>query len=882
MSKTTAFHFNRFMRFLLPILFVVFPLALAAQPAEEVRLTVNFTDTPLLEAIQHLEKKFGLIFSFPQAAVTGARVNCQFADAGWVEIEQCLFAANLLTCNLLDDGYVTLRPNAAETEKNWNFCLRIKGQDDTPLPFAPIGITRTGRAVSTDDQGRFSGNLRAAATDTLSIQYLGYAPLRVPLKDAVRGGCPSFTLVPASIELASVLVEEYLTDGVTATPDGRRVNFDPGQTPPLPGFAGTEVYRMLSLLPGVNNAGETAGDLNIRGGSRDQNLVLWDGIPVYTSGHYFGMISNFNAELIDQVSVWRGQAEAAYGGRISGVVKIDTDRTITKKLSAGAELNLLGVNSFVKAPLVRGKSDLHLGYTASLNGLLNAPTYQQYRAQVFQGDAYERILDADESTESFAFQELNGRWQYNFNDRQQLTLSGFAQQDDFSYSLTPSRFISLSESLNTRNAGGSLHYVDDLADGKKLEVQAAITDFSNRGNSQFIERRNQQGDLRSSSMQEASLRASYSFPLGKNGNFNAGFQLQQYLNALEFNFANTLADSLNQLNIRDAKAMATAVFGTWQWAPEGRPWRAELGLRLQHYSPTRQLYPEPRISGSYQLNKQWLLKAGYGENHQFPLEIITFNAQRVSATTPLWTLADGQRTQVLASREGSLGISGQPKGWLFDLEVYHKRVEGLSTLGSTVQNQGFLTGNSRSTGLDLLIKKRWGNLRTWAIYSLSKTEWRFPFPETSRQAETGYFPADNDRRHQLRLVNTWQQGPWSFSLGWRLHTGSRYTAPETVTIRSRPNSDPVIRLRQGPLNGATLPAFHRLDLSAFYDFSPKKPTGWRGRIGFSLLNLYNQDNVLERRYFVRLDPREEPSFKVEQLDKIGLALTPNVMVKIGF
>lgn len=883
MNEETEFHFNRFMRFLLPILFVVLPLALAAQPAEEVRLTANFTNTPLLEAIQHLEKKFGLIFSFPQAAVTGVRANCRFEAAGWAEIDQCLFAANLLTCERLDDGYVTLRPNAAETEQNWNFCLRISGQGDTPLPFAPIGVSRTGRAVSTDDQGQFSGNLRAAATDSLTIQYLGYAPLRLSVKDAVAGGCPTFTLVPASVELAAVLVAEYLTDGITATPDGRRVNFDPQATPPVPGFAGTEVYRMLSLLPGVNNAGETAGDLNIRGGSRDQNLVLWDGIPVYTSGHYFGMISNFNAELIDQVSVWRGQAEAAYGGRVSGVVKIDTDRNVSDRLSAGAELNLLGVNAFVKAPLVKGKSDLHLGYTASLDGLLAAPTYQQYRAQVFQGDAYERILEAENSTEKFAFQEFNGRWQYNLNEHEQLTLSGFMQQDDFSYQLNPSRFVSLAEAVSTRNAGGSLQYTRKWAGKKQLEIQAVMTDFANQGDSRLTERRNEQSDVRMSAIRESSLRVSYDFPAGESSAFKTGFQLQQFDHELGLNFTNTLADTSNRISINDGKAVAAAAFGTYVWAPANSPWRAELGLRLQQYGPTQKVYPEPRISGSYRFSDGWLLKAGYGGNHQFSLEIINLNAQRVSATTPLWTLADGQRTQVLASREGSFGISGQPKGWLFDLEVYHKRVDGLSTIGSTVLNQGFLTGNSRSTGLDLLVKKRWGNLRTWAIYSLSKTEWRFPFPENSREAGTGYFPADNDRRHQLRLVNTWQSGPWSFSLGWRLHSGKRYTVPETITIRTRANGgDPVIRLRQGPLNGATLPVFHRLDLSAFYDFSAKQPSGWHGRIGLSLLNLYNQENLLERRFFLQYNAQADPPVKVEPIDKVGLRLTPNVVVKVGF
>jgi hypothetical protein len=246
-------------------------------------------------------------------------------------------------------------------------------------------------------------------------------------------------------------------------------------------------------------------------------------------------------------------------------------------------------------------------------------------------------------------------------------------------------------------------------------------------------------------------------------------------------------------------------------------------------------------------------------------------------------LADGQRTQVLASKESSFGISGQPKGWLIDLELYQKKVDGLSTFGSTIQNEGFLHGNSRSKGLDLLIKKRWKNFRTWAIYSLSKTEWRFPFPESPTSPKQGYFPADNDRRHQLRIVNTYQHQNWSFSLGWRIHTGSRFTVPGQIRIRTRPGSDtPIVGVRPGPLNASTLPAFHRLDLSAFYSFTSAKDRGLKGKIGVSLLNLYGWNNSLDRQFLVLYDEENDPPVDIQPVDRLGLGFTPNLVVKLGF
>jgi hypothetical protein len=270
-----------------------------------------------------------------------------------------------------------------------------------------------------------------------------------------------------------------------------------------------------------------------------------------------------------------------------------------------------------------------------------------------------------------------------------------------------------------------------------------------------------------------------------------------------------------------------------------------------------------------------LLKAAYGENHQFPLEIIQLNPQQVSGTLPLWTLADGDRVQVPTSREVSAGFSGQPGTWLFDLEVYHKRVENISTLNTTVRERDFTSGDSRSYGLDLLVRKRWKKLRGWVIYSLSRTDWRFP--DTRKSA---YFPADNDRRHQLRLMGSWQNERWSFTAGWRVHSGQRYTAPEEVELR---RGQTIARLRPGPTNGAALPVFHRLDASAFYTWTPPRATNWRGNIGLSLLNIYGRENYLARQYLLRDTEQSSLNrFQSTAFDKIALGFTPNLTVRVGF
>ncbi|MEM9931407.1 MAG: hypothetical protein AAF840_16445, partial [Bacteroidota bacterium] len=124
---------------------------------------------------------------------------------------------------------------------------------------------------------------------------------------------------------------------------------------------------------------------------------------------------------------------------------------------------------------------------------------------------------------------------------------------------------------------------------------------------------------------------------------------------------------------------------------------------------------------------------------------------------------------------------------------------------------------------------------------------------------------------------------WSFSLGWRIHTGSRYTEQgENVFILVPDSPRRVLRSILPPYNGETLPAYHRLDLSAFYDFGSTKNRSLKGQLGLSLLNLYGHQNILERRYLVRRRTQAGIIAKVDELNQLGLGLTPNLQLRLAF
>lgn len=893
----------RFRQFFFAVLTTFIPLTeygLRAQNITDLRLTANYEDRPLTDILTELEQTHSLTFSYLASTLSDKIIRREFENAAWPEIENYLFKHTGIQAKVLPDGYVVLTTLPPGTPVDWEICLRLTDEQGTEMPFVTAALSDGKQSFYSDNDGWCRRKITARPSDSLAFDFLGYRQLRVAVSDAAGERCPELALQPSGIELSSVEVIEYLTDGVTSSLEGREVTLKPNRLAALPGFTEKEVYRSAQLLPGINSPDESAGKLSIRGGAPDQTHILWDGINVYASGHYFGMISFFSPALVDEMHIWRGQAEASYGGRLSGVMEMNTSRNIISRPAAGATLNLTHTDAYVKVPLIKGKSDLHISGRTSLTGLFGNPTYESFQQQVFQNTSLNNFYFEDENTidtisgedQVFNFEEVNARWQWNPNQQTSITVSGFHQSDDFNNAQTARQdrlTFDISEEIFTKNNGVSAGLKHQFLAGGNLGLQVSYSDYFNENAAEIVV--SAQGIefddrvARESSISDFTLKAEYSQPTGKRSSFKTGIQLQRLKSAFSFNEVDSDEDfDAQQEPFNGDNAVA---YGTYTLNSRRR-WRADIGMRLQYYAPTNTVYAEPRLTTSYQLTSDLRLKAGYGENHQFFNEIVELDFDQLSGVTPLWALADGEDILVSGAREATLGALWQKKGWLIDVEAYHKRIDNFSSLNllssSDDPEDTFFNGASRSIGADLLVKKRWKSFHSWAIYSLSKTDWRF------FEISDDFFPAANDRRHQLKWVNSFEANHWLFSLGWQYRTGNRFSpATDTDIIIAVEGMEPNNIQREG-LNAGALPDFHRLDFSAFYQWGVgPKARGLQGKIGLSLLNIYNRKNARSRVYRYQAVDFEQPpfgeehsTFLVESIEKFGLGFTPNLSLFIGW
>jgi hypothetical protein len=175
-----------------------------------------------------------------------------------------------------------------------------------------------------------------------------------------------------------------------------------------------DIIRSIQLLPGVTTVGEGATGFNVRGGNIDQNLILLDESPLFSSSHLFGFFSVFNADAIKDTKLYKGGIPAKYGGRLSSVLDIRQKEGNMKRFGASGGVGLLFSRLTIEGPIVKDK----ISFVASGR--------RSYFDIFFPFAKQETIQDS-----RLFFYDFNGKINWVVNDKNRIYLSGYFGDDVF-------------------------------------------------------------------------------------------------------------------------------------------------------------------------------------------------------------------------------------------------------------------------------------------------------------------------------------------------------------------------------------------------------------------------------------------------------------------
>lgn len=685
----------------------------------------------------------------------------------------------------------------------------------------------------------------------ITVSYVGYQTETETIELTASRDF-SVSLSPVTEQLREVTVSSY----------GGSFNIDnlvPGVAPlsfgdywPLPYFLGEEdIFQSALLLPGIRSIGEDATGLNVRGGDIDQNLILLDEALIYNPNHFYGLISVFSPEVVNNVEIMKGYIPAQYGGRASSVINITQREGNNKETHLSGGMGIVSSRLTAEGPLKYEKASYLISVRRSLlnfsvedflnaalddsrtnfldvNTKLNYNINKNNRLYLSVYYGQDRNRTGFNAIRRWGNRSVSLRWNHIFNPR--LFSNFTAVVSEYSYQISdPQEVGSFIGKSNVRNITGKVDFGYIISPSHSIDFGMANTlhklkpgerePFNETASSNTV-------ILDDEDALESAIYVSHSASLGDRWKFQYGVRGSMLLNLGPKDIYQYAADQpKTDQNITDTLSFRSGLI-----------FNRKAGL-------------EPRFSMSYKVSRNASLKLAYSRTFQY----IHLVSNTVSpAPTDIWKLSDEHIDPIMAD-QFSLGYYrnfGQ-NTWEASLEVYAKTFDNVIEFkngADLVFNENLetelLSGEARSYGVEFFLKRNKGKLRGWISYALSKAENRFSsrWPELEINGGT-FYPTDYDKLHDLTLTGVFEVSERvSASASFHYMSGR----PTTLPVGKFVFDDKVVPHFEDR-NQSRLPDYHRLDLGLRVNGRKLKRSGEPRKNEdawvFSLFNVYARRNI---------------------------------------
>jgi len=820
----------------------------------------------LTEIISSVEQKFDVKFSYSVKDVSDVFVYTPDTSFTLSQTIDFLNQNTLLSFKLLDDRYITV----SLINKTISICGEVLDiSNNSQLFGASVLVKNTTIGAITNENGKF--NLEDIPINAiLKISYLGYQSQELSVKRffSEQNNCYQIEMREKGVELNQVFITKFLTTGLQKRLDGSTI-LNTEKFGILPGLTDPDILQSIQALPGIESTNESIANINVRGGTNDQNLMLWDNIKMYHSGHFFGLISAYNPNLTNKVIVTKNGTSSEFSDGVSSTVNMFTKNEIDNKFSGGAGLNLISADAFLEIPLTE-KIELHISGRRSFTDALTSPTYDNYFERSFQDSEITTNSDNIEesnTSSNFLFYDYTAKLLLDLskNHKIRANVIGINNSLDYTESFTNSsnETESKTSNLSQENIGAGGSWSAQWTDAFKTELIGYYSKYNVNATDYRID--TDQRLTQANEVLETGLKLKTYFNINENLTFLNGYQFNEtgILNET------TVSAPAYERTKKDV-VLNHAFFSEAEYNKNNTYFR--IGVRANYFQKFNKLILEPRLNIRQKLNNQFALKLEGEFKNQSATQIVDFQDDFLGVENRRWILANEESIPISTSKQGSFGVEFSQNNLIVEVNGFYKTVDGI-----TASNQGFYNnfqflnaaGSYTANGVEFLANKTTNNFSTWLSYTYSTNTYNFDAFTPSK------FPNNVDIRHSVSLAFNYNiHDDLKISLGGIWRSGQPYTKPVegNETVETGNNTF----VNYDSPNSQNLNDFKRLDASLSYNFSFNSETIFTVRAG--VLNLTNQKNVINRYY--KVDPNN--SEQAVQVNNLSLEMTPNVSLRIKF
>jgi hypothetical protein len=738
----------------------------------------------------------------------------------------------------------------------------LDSENNLPIENANVTISKTSIETLSDSKGYFE--LSTFSTNSVKFRHLSYKNTEIPITEVHRAICPKIKLIPFIQKLDDVVTGHYLTTGISKKIDGT-ILVKPKKFGILAGLIEPDILQTMQQVPGITSENETISNINVRGGTHDQNLFLWNGIRIFQTGHFFGLISSFNPLLSNTITIAKNGTSPFFGESVSSLVDISSHSKSNRNNHNSGSLNLISAAFYSKIRTSK-KGSLKLSGRRSFTDIYSSPTYKKYRDRILQNTIITNLNSNKkidfESDENFYFYDLTVHYQQKIGAKNEINIDAIAIKN----TLTINQFFlatNRNSALSQHNFGGTLAWKTNWNLNNTSNIHFSSSQYNLESTYQSLQ--NDQILDQQNRVLNFDFQLKNTHQICENFTFNNGYQYNQ-ITVSNFDRINIPTFSRNSREISQSHAL----IAEGEFQSKNKKTFLKTGIRFNYFDKFKTAILEPRIQFSHSLNNTLRLEILCEQKSQTLSQIIDLQHDFLGIEKKRWTLSNDRNIPIQKSNQISLGFTYKDKNWLITLDNFYKKITGITSSSQGFQNQLENTrsiGSYQVIGTEILIQKNFKHFYTWLNYSFNDNNYFFETLPTSE------FPNNFELVHTLSWTGVYEWKKNKIALGSKWHTGKPITLPFNTFLNLEDANNPKINYSQP--NNSRLADYCQFNFSASKEWDLSKKTTLQTSI--SILNLLNKKNIINR--FYRINNQNN---SIESVETYSLERTPNLNVKINF
>lgn len=602
--------------------------------------------------------------------------------------------------------------------------------------------------------------------------------------------------------------------GGSVEDQGRRYIVDLSDVSAMPKFLGTsDPMRFVQTLAGVTTNSESRAGIHIQGCDDYQTMTAINGSPVYYPNHLLGLYSTFIPDHFSKMTLEQSEHLGTAENRVGGLINLETNHLQPKRFSFRGNIGLVHSDLTFQIPCGK-KSALWISARASYINLL-----------------YGKLLALGGMKFRYYFMDYNLTYSIRPTDKDEVLLYGFYSRDKMGLNDTTGMDVGIC----WQNVVGGIKWNHSLPGGK-WQTTASFSGFGNDISVDLTE----SSILTTDRFASVDLKNRLSLRVHDQIMLNVAADYTHY-------FSHPLQFATQGINIKLPEAKSYVhrdeVSLSADIQHEVTSWFAyNVGVHGSAYHSNKWFGGiDPRVSLHFYPAENHDISVHYGMYSQY------FHKAGLTGgglPTDFFICADStfapERAHSVSLRYTSTYLNDMLS---LHVEGYFKQLYSVvESFGNIFQliNKGFryedylMSGDGRNYGLNVMLRKNKGAVTGHVSYSLGWAVRKFPALEGIQDY---IYAASHDRRHDLNLViNGRFCKRWSVGGQFVLASGLPYTkAEEAYLINGK------MVCRYSTFNGAHMPIYHRLDITASCDII--KTAEHELGINLSIYNVYCQKNA---------------------------------------